>query len=240
MSTTAVAPGATQTPILLEWVRALVSAAFIVAVVLGLISVNLRALVLDRDFMLQGFLQNQVALTTGLDQPQLERIADAFVAYFQAPPGQIQLDVVVAGQHRPLFNHREVAHMEDVQRLIQFFLNLLPIVAVVVVIRLLQVVVIEHGVASLGRDLLFSVGLMVAIVLFVAIASAIDFDDLWTRFHEVAFRNDLWQLDPTRDYLIMLFPEPFWYAATVRLALGIALQSLVLAVVGALAWRFGS
>jgi integral membrane protein (TIGR01906 family) len=240
VSTTAVAPEATQTPMVLEWVRVLVSAAFIVAVVLGLISINLRSLVLDRDFMLQGFLQNQVALTTGLDQPQLERIADAFVAYFQAPPGQIQMDVVVAGQHRLLFNDRELAHMEDVQRLIQFFLNLLPIVAVVVVIRLLQAVVIEHGVASLGRDLVFSVGLMVAIVLFVAIASAIDFDDLWTRFHEVAFRNDLWQLDPTRDYLIMLFPEPFWYAATVRLALGIVLQSLVLAVVGALAWRFGS
>ncbi|MBV9358614.1 MAG: TIGR01906 family membrane protein [Chloroflexi bacterium] len=240
MSTTAVAPEATQTPILLEWVRVLISAAFIVAVVLGLISINLRSLVLDRDFMLQGFLRNQVALTTGLDQPQLERIADAFVAYFQAPPGQIQLDVVVAGQHRPLFNDREVAHMEDVQRLIQFFLNLLPVVAVVVVVRLLQAVVIEHGVARLGRDLVFSVGLMVAIVLFVAIASAIDFDDLWTRFHEVAFRNDLWQLDPTRDYLIMLFPEPFWFAATVRLALGIALQSLVLAVVGVLAWRFGS
>jgi integral membrane protein (TIGR01906 family) len=240
VSTTAVAPEATQTPVLLEWVRVLVSVAFIVAVVLGLISINLRSLVLDRDFMLQGFLQNQVALTTGLDQPQLERIADAFVAYFRAPPGQLQMDVVVGGQHRPLFNDREVAHMEDVQRLIQFFLSLLSIVAVVVVIRLLQAVVIEHGVVSLGRDLVLSVGLMVAIVLFVAIASAIDFDDLWTRFHEVAFRNDLWQLDPTRDYLIMLFPEPFWYAATVRLALGIALQSLVLAVVGALAWRFGS
>jgi integral membrane protein (TIGR01906 family) len=129
--------------------------------------------------------------------------------------------------------------MEDVQRLIQFFLNLLPIVAVVVVIRLVQTVVLEHGVASLGRDMVLSVGLMVAIVLFVGIASAIDFDDLWTRFHQVAFRNDLWELDPTRDYLIMLFPEPFWYAATLRLALGITLQSLVLAVVGALAWRFG-
>jgi integral membrane protein (TIGR01906 family) len=239
MSTAAVAPEATQTPIVLDLVRALVSAAFIMAVVLGLISINLRSLVLDRDYILQGFVQNRVALTTGLDQPQLERIADAFVAYFQAPPGQIQMDVVVAGQHRLLFNDREVAHMEDVQRLIQFFLNLLPIVAVVVVIRLVQAVALEHGVAGLGRDMVLSVGLMVAIVLFVGIASAIDFDDLWTRFHQVAFRNDLWELDPTRDYLIMLFPEPFWYAATLRLALGITLQSVVLAVVGALAWRFG-
>jgi integral membrane protein (TIGR01906 family) len=59
-----------------------------------------------------------------------------------------------------------------------------------------------------------------------------DFDALWTRFHQIAFRNDLWQLDPTRDYLIMLFPEPFWFTATLRMATTVALQTVVVAVVG--------
>ena len=75
MSTAAVAPEATQTPIVLDWVRALVSTAFIVAVVLGLISINLRSLVLDRDYILQGFVQNQVSLTTDLDLPDRVRVA---------------------------------------------------------------------------------------------------------------------------------------------------------------------
>jgi integral membrane protein (TIGR01906 family) len=239
MSTTTLAPETTQASTALDWLRAAVSAAFVVAVVLGLISFNLRSLVLDRAFLLQGFAQNHVADTTGLDQPQLDKIASAFVAYFTAPPGQLQMDVVVRGQHRPLFNQREVEHMEDVQRLIQFFLNLLPIALAVVALRLLVAVVLDHGVAALGRDVLIAIGLMVGIVVLVGIAAAVDFDDLWTRFHQVAFRNDLWQLDPSRDYLIMLFPEPFWYAATLRLALGIALQSAILALIGFAAWRFG-
>ena len=39
--------------------------------------------------------------------PQLERIADAFVAYFQGPPGQIQMQVTAFGQPRLLFNDRK-------------------------------------------------------------------------------------------------------------------------------------
>jgi integral membrane protein (TIGR01906 family) len=239
MTTTTMAPESTQAPAIVDWLRTLVSAAFVVALVLGLVSLNLRALVLDRDFILRGFLDNRVALVTGLDRPQLERIADAFVAYFRAPPGRLQLDVVVGGRQRPLFNEREVEHMEDVQRLVQFFLGLVPLVAVVVAVRLVQAVALERSVSPLGRDVVLGVALMVGIVVLVGVAAAVDFDDLWTRFHQVAFRNDLWQLDPTRDYLIMLFPEPFWYAATLRLALGIAVQSAALALVGLLAWRLG-
>jgi integral membrane protein (TIGR01906 family) len=36
------------------------------------------------------------------------------------------------------------------------------------------------------------------------------FDEAWTRFHEIAFSNDLWRLDPDTDRLIQMFPEPFW------------------------------
>jgi integral membrane protein (TIGR01906 family) len=73
---------------------------------------------------------------------------------------------------------------------------------------------------------------MVALVMLVGILSVLDFEALWTRFHQVAFRNDLWQLDPTRDYLIMLFPEPFWFTATIRMATSVAIGTLLLAAVG--------
>ena len=73
---------------------------------------------------------------------------------------------------------------------------------------------------------------MVALVVLVGVLSFLDFDALWTRFHQIAFRNDLWLLDPSRDYLIMLFPEPFWLAATIRIATSVALQAAIVAVVG--------
>jgi integral membrane protein (TIGR01906 family) len=103
---------------------------------------------------------------------------------------------------------------------------------VVVAIRLVTAVVWDRGVVHLGRDLLLSTALMVGLVVLVGVLSLIDFDALWTRFHQIAFRNDLWLLDPTRDYLIMLFPEPFWFAATVRMAVTVAAQTALVALMG--------
>jgi integral membrane protein (TIGR01906 family) len=140
--------------------------------------------------------------------------------------------VTAFGQTRSLFNDREVAHMEDVQALIQFFLRMQLVAAAAVALRLVIAVFVERGVVNLGRDMLLSTALMVALVVLVGIASAVDFDALWTHFHQLAFRNDLWLLDPTRDYLIMLFPEPFWFAATMRMATSVAAQTLLVALVG--------
>jgi integral membrane protein (TIGR01906 family) len=234
MRTTAptVASRVSATPELLDWVRGLVSVGFALLLPLLIIGTSLRGLVTDRDFMLRGFQDNHVAETTGLDDAQLRRIADAFVAYFQGPPGQIQMQVTAFGQSRPLFNDREVAHMEDVQALIQFFLRMQLVAAAVVVVRLAFALVVDRSLVPLGRDMLWSAALMVGLVVLIGVLSLIDFDALWTRFHQIAFRNDLWQLDPSRDYLIMLFPEPFWFAATVRMALGVALQTGLVAVLG--------
>jgi integral membrane protein (TIGR01906 family) len=219
-------------PDLLDWVRGLVSLALVLFLPLLIIGTSLRGLVTDRDLMVRGFRDNQVATTTGLDDPQLRRVADAFVAYFQGPPGQIQMQVTAFGQTRLLFNDKEVAHMEDVQSLIQFFLRTQIVAAVVVVLRLGVAVVFDRAPQPIGRELLWSTALMVALVALVGVLSLMDFDALWTRFHQIAFRNDLWQLDPSRDYLIMLFPEPFWFTATINMATSVALQTVLIAVVG--------
>jgi integral membrane protein (TIGR01906 family) len=231
-SVSTVAPRVSASPEVLDWLRSLVSLAFVLLLPLLIIGTSLRGLVTDRELILQGFRDNQVATTTGLDDPQLQRIADAFVVYFQAPPGQIQMQVTAFGQSRLLFNDREVAHMQDVQALIEFFLRMQIVAAAFVVIRLVLGVVYDRSPLPIGREMLWSTGLIVALVMLVGILSLIDFDSLWTTFHQIAFRNDLWELDPTRDYLIMLFPEPFWYTATIRMAATVAIETAALAVVG--------
>ncbi len=54
-------------------------------------------------------------------------------------------------------------------------------------------------------------GILVALAIVSTLA---DFRQAFTQFHFIAFTNELWMLDPTKDYLIMLFPERFWYDAT--------------------------
>ena len=47
----------------------------------------------------------------------------------------------------------------------------------------------------------------------------IDFTWVFTQFHLLSFANDLWQLDPFRHYLLLLFPERFFLEATLFIAL---------------------
>jgi integral membrane protein (TIGR01906 family) len=53
----------------------------------------------------------------------------------------------------------------------------------------------------------------------------LDFGQLYTQFHFLAFTNELWLLDPTKDYLIMLIPEGFQYDAAMlfaKITIGVA------------------
>src|SRR5437667_3916192 len=118
-----VAARVSAAPDLLDWVRGLVSLAFVLLVPMLIIGTSLRGLVTDRELMLRGFRDNQVATTTGLDDPQLQRIADAFVAYFQGPPGQIQMQVSAFGQSRPISDARDGKPVEEVRRLISAFIR---------------------------------------------------------------------------------------------------------------------
>ena len=65
------------------------------------------------------------------------------------------------------------------------------------------------------------------------VATLIDFNTTFRIFHEVVFRNDFWKLNPSQSNLLRLFPEGFWFSATLVLVVVTALQ---VAGVYAVAW----
>jgi len=66
-----------------------------------------------------------------------------------------------------------------------------------------------------------------ALVLALGLGTLLGFDQLFLQFHLISFTNPFWQLDPTRDYLIMFFPQGFWYDATLFCALATAFGAVV-------------
>ena len=57
-----------------------------------------------------------------------------------------------------------------------------------------------------------------AILLAVGLFALVGFDSLFLIFHQISFSNNLWQLDPRTDYLLIMFPLGFWFDATMRVA----------------------
>ena len=78
-----------------------------------------------------------------------------------------------------------------------------------------------------------------ALLALFGIVAAVGFDALFLLFHRVSFANDFWQLDPRTDYLVLLFPQGFWFDATVWVALRAIAGGLILAASGGgyLAWQ---
>lgn len=65
-------------------------------------------------------------------------------------------------------------------------------------------------------------------MIFLAFWAMFGFDRLFILFHEVSFSNEYWILDPTRDYLIMLFPGGFFYDAALLGFGAVILEALIL------------
>ena len=66
-----------------------------------------------------------------------------------------------------------------------------------------------------------------AFTLILVIWSLIDFQSLFILFHKLSFSNNLWILDPTKDYLIMMFPEGFFNDVAISMVLSIIVVSIV-------------
>ncbi len=220
-------------------IRTLLGTVVVLALPLAFVGNNVRWVTLDLETYRQGFARYRAAERSGLSADQLEAVAQAFISYFKGPPGRLNPTVTLNGQPRPLFTERESAHMEDVQQIMQlvFRLGLLATLGGLTAAAVLLAVERRAGLAHLGRLLIGGALLTGALLITVALLSLVDFTELFIRFHEVAFQNDLWMLDPRSDYLLILFPEEFWLDVTLKLAAMSAGEALLAGVIGAVLAR---
>jgi len=181
-----------------------------------------------------GFDKYNVSQTTGLDEIELGKAATGLISYFNSNEEYISLTVIKDGEPFVLFNQREVAHLKDVKGLIwldyQVFLGTLVYCLGYAGVSLFC----QKG--RYWRRLAWGViggsGITLALMLALGLGTLFNFDQLFLKFHLLSFSNELWQLDPRRDYLIMLFPQGFWYDATLFCALATAIGAVILGGAG--------
>lgn len=214
---------------------------FVVGVPAFLITTNVLAVTNDLGFYEREFARYRVGHVTGLTDSQLRTVAVAFIDFFAGRQEALDVRVELGGATRSLFNERELAHMDDVYDLMR------GVEAIRLVSGLALLGATAAGFAFSRRRFLapFSVACLLGGSITLAFLLALgglalaDFGDAFVQFHLVAFSNDLWVLDPRRDYLLMLFPEGFWFDATMRSATLTILQALAFVALGGIltVWR---
>lgn len=224
----------------LTWAAPLLSALWVLALPAFLVTTNVLLAFNSVSLYEYGFDKYEVALSTGISRAELSRIAVDIRDYFWDDRERLDTEARVRGVERPLFNEREIAHMQDVKALLGR-VGLVQRAAGVYLAAFLAGGLLLAGGAALRRLgwLLLAAGAgTVAGVLLLGLVALVAFEPLFTLFHVVSFANDFWQLDPSRDYLVALFPLGFWSDATLLLAGATLLQGALAAGVGGLlAWR---
>lgn len=181
-----------------------------------------------------GFRKYDVSQTTGLAEVELDKAATGLISYFNSDEEFISLTVIKNGEPFELFNQREVLHLRDVKGLI--WLDYWVLLGTLIYALGYAGVSLFWWRRRYWRRLAWGIvggsGIALALMLALGLGTILNFDQLFLQFHLLSFANELWQLDPTRDYLIMLFPQGFWYDATVFCALATAALAIILGGVG--------
>lgn len=211
---------------------------FVIAVPLLLFTSAVRIVVNDLRLYHYGFVKYNIPQATGgIELSELDRAASELVQYFNSDEERINI-VLKSGVE--LYNRKEIDHLKDVKDLIWFGyqLQVYSLDYVVGYLIILLAMGGKHWLLTfkrLAQALMYGGGLTLALMAAIGIAMLVAFDRVFLFFHLVGFSNLLWVLDPRTDKLIQMFPEGFFFDASLTLA-GVTLALALL--VGVVGWGF--
>ena len=136
-----------------------------------------------------------------------------------------------SGNSRVCFQRHEADHMRDCRGLIGLAGTLRWVFGG------LALALLGAGVLCPGMRRPMARGALAGLALFGGLAAAllawglVDFDGLFVTFHRIAFTNEGWLLDPSKDLLIRLMPVEFFIALAVRCLLWLAGTAAVTGIV---------
>ncbi|MCX6005572.1 MAG: TIGR01906 family membrane protein [Chloroflexi bacterium] len=174
-----------------------------------------------------GFNKYGISEITGINNDQLDTVAKKMIDYFDGKIQSPQLMVANNKGYFELYSDKELIHLEDVRKIIELF-KTMQLVALLLLIILGIILYVRRGIYQVLKALQLGSIIILGIMAVLIAWSLIDFDSIFLLFHLVSFSNNLWILDPSKDYLIMMFPEGFFNDAAILIISAIIIQAVIL------------
>ena len=176
------------------------------------------------------FQKNNTSYKTGITKTDLEKIVDNTQDFFNEKSNEkIDMTTYINGVEKKLFNEKEIMHMLDVKIL----LNNIKLISVLMWSAIIICIVIYFRLNNHNRTKLLKsaaksyLKFSFSITAFILIAILIGFRWIFYLFHIISFDNDLWILDPRKDYLIKIFKEIFFMDATIIIGIFTLSSSII-------------
>jgi integral membrane protein (TIGR01906 family) len=176
--------------------------------------------------------RHEVAAAFGVPAAEVDRVTT-----------ELLVDLLIDGdfdsrfqlQAAPLLNERERSHMHDVARLVRILAISVIVAAVVAVLSARRM---RGEPRRVGAVMLRTAAVIGAAALALALTFAIAFEPAFLAFHAIFFPPGTYLFEPGSN-LITLFPEGFWFDASLAAGATILLSALLCALAGYRLWRSG-
>jgi integral membrane protein (TIGR01906 family) len=199
----------------------------VLAVPILIISVAVNIYAGSVDLYAGGFAKYRISAATGIGDYQLQDVARGMVDYFDGKVQSPQVEVDIRGMKRPVYSQKELIHLEDVRKIIDIF-KTLEILSLIIFLMTGLSMFFAFGVSRLLKGLQVGAAATIVFLSSVMLWSLIDFNSIFYFFHILSFSNDLWLLNPATDYLIMMFPEGFFFDAAILIIATIVVAAIVI------------
>lgn len=214
----------------LRWIAG--GAASVAAVVILLISGFQAAMYVDFGVYEREYTKYQVLRELDMEMEDAMYVTREMMAYLKGDRERLSVVTTVEGTEQDFFNEQDRLHMDDVQGLFLGGLALRRGAFAVLVAALvfLAAACRKEMWRTLARSFQAVLGILAALILFLGIAMARNFNAVFTKFHEIFFDNDLWIFDPAEDYMIRMLPEGLFFDMVIRIG-GIFLAGLAVLLI---------
>ncbi len=214
----------------LRWIAG--GAASVAAVVILLISGFQAAMYVDFGVYEREYTKYQVLRELDMEMEDAMYVTREMMAYLKGDRERLSVVTTVEGTEQDFFNEQDRLHMGDVQGLFLGGLALrrgaFAVLAAALVF--LAAACRKEMWRTLARSFQAVLGILAALILFLGIAMARNFNAVFTKFHEIFFDNDLWIFDPAEDYMIRMLPEGLFFDMVIRIG-GIFLAGLTVLLI---------
>lgn len=174
-----------------------------------LFSFSTEAMSQDQAYYVAQMEKNGIPDVTGKSMDSLSEISSALRAYLKRGEGDILA---------PYFSVSEIDHMVDVYALFKLMRTLTVFILGLAALCLYILSLRTGWSRALKMTGESAIGVLVTLLLF-SIIVALNFHAAWFKFHQIFFSNDLWLMDPEKDLMIQMLPEPFFFGMVKRIGL---------------------
>ena len=176
------------------------------------------------------FQKNNTSTKTGISPDDLNKIVDNIQEFFnEESNGKILMKTYINGVNKQLFNEKEIIHMIDVKILLKNLqLTTVLMWFYIALCTLVYYVLNNKNKIYNFRNFIKSyIKFSFTITGIILVALLIGFRWIFYLFHIISFDNDLWILDPRKDYLIKIFEEIFFMEAAILIGILTLSSSLI-------------